>query len=124
MTKSRTVLVVDDSVSMRHLVSQTLRSLSFETHEAPDALTALKLLQSVNNVDLVITDLNMPLMDGITFLKKVREHQELKYVPVLMLTTETRDDFKSMARQAGATGWLVKPFDSQKLAAVVRRILP
>jgi two-component system chemotaxis response regulator CheY len=93
-------------------------------HDAADGTSALLKVHTVGAVDLVITDLNMPGMDGITFIKKLRELNAFKYTPVLMLTTETRNEFKTAAKQAGATGWLVKPFDPNQLSAVVRRILP
>jgi two-component system chemotaxis response regulator CheY len=121
---ARSALVVDDSASMRHLVTQTLRSLGFETHEAENGSAALGKVREVGAVDLVVTDLNMPVMDGITLVKKLRELATFKYTPVLILTTETRGDYKTLAKQAGATGWLVKPFEPSQLSAVVKRVLP
>jgi two-component system chemotaxis response regulator CheY len=121
---ARRALIVDDSASMRQLVTQTLAALGFETHEAADGNAALQKAREVGAVDLVVTDLNMPGMDGITLVKKLRVLGAFKYTPVLVLTTETRDEFKASAKQAGATGWLVKPFDPNQLGAVVRRLLP
>jgi two-component system chemotaxis response regulator CheY len=121
---ARNVLVVDDSSSMRTLVSSTLKGLGFETTEAADGSDALQKVKTMRTVDLVITDLNMPVMDGITFVQNLRKLAALKYVPVLLLTTETRTEFKDKAKAAGATGWLTKPFDPKALTAVVQRILP
>jgi two-component system chemotaxis response regulator CheY len=121
---ARNVLVVDDSSSMRALVSSTLKGMGFETTEAADGQEALNKVKTMRTVDLVITDLNMPVMDGITFVQNLRKLAALKYVPVLLLTTETRTEFKDKAKAAGATGWLTKPFDPKALTAVVQRILP
>jgi two-component system chemotaxis response regulator CheY len=121
---ARNVLVVDDSTSMRALVCSTLKQLSFSTFEAPNGHDALERIRAMPSVDLIITDLNMPVMDGITFVQNVRKIAALKYVPVLLLTTETRTEHKDKAKAAGATGWLTKPFDPKQLTAVVQRILP
>jgi two-component system, chemotaxis family, chemotaxis protein CheY len=121
---ARNALVVDDSASMRQLVVQTLRSLGFNTTEAGDGQDALNKVKTVGSIDLVVTDLNMPVMDGITLIQKLRVLGAFKYTPVLMLTTESRADYKTKAKEAGATGWLVKPFDPKALIAVVQRILP
>jgi len=121
---ARNVLVVDDSASMRALVSSTLKGLGYQTHEAANGEDALGRIKNMPTVDLIITDLNMPVMDGITFVQSVRKVQALKFVPVLLLTTETRTEQKDKAKAAGATGWLTKPFDPKQLTAVVQRILP
>ena len=121
---SRNVLVVDDSASMRALVSGTLKGLGFQTHEAGNGQEALERMKTMRTVDLIVTDLNMPVMDGITFVQNVRKLVALKYVPVLLLTTETRTEHKDKAKAAGATGWLTKPFDPKQLTAVVQRLLP
>jgi len=121
---ARNVLVVDDSASMRALVSGTLKGLGFQTVEAGNGQEALECMKTMRTVDLIITDLNMPVMDGITFVQNVRRLVALKYVPVLLLTTETRTEHKEKAKAAGATGWLTKPFDPKQLTAVVQRLLP
>ena len=121
---SRTVLVVDDSVSMRLLVSMALTELGFSVVEAPDGVAALSKAGTIKKLDLVVTDLNMPNMDGITFVQRLRSVSAFKFIPVLLLTTETRTDFKDKAKAAGATGWLNKPFDPAKLKAVVQKVLP
>jgi two-component system chemotaxis response regulator CheY len=120
----RNVLVVDDSASMRALVVSTLKGLGFVCMEAGNGQEALERIRTMPTVDMVITDLNMPIMDGITFVQNLRKLVALKFVPVLLLTTETRQEHKDKAKAAGATGWLTKPFDPGQLTAVVKRILP
>jgi two-component system, chemotaxis family, chemotaxis protein CheY len=121
---SRFVLVVDDSATMRTLVSQTLTEQGFAVVEAADGQKALEALRGMPRVDLVVTDLNMPNLDGIGFVQKMRLLAAFKFTPVLLLTTETRTDQKDKAKAAGATGWLTKPFDPGKLRAVVQKVLP
>jgi two-component system chemotaxis response regulator CheY len=120
----RNVLVVDDSASMRALVISTLKGLGFACMEAGNGQEALERIRTMPTVDMVITDLNMPVMDGITFVQNLRKLVALKFVPVLLLTTETRQEHKDKAKAAGATGWLTKPFDPGQLTAVVKRVLP
>jgi two-component system, chemotaxis family, chemotaxis protein CheY len=120
----KTVLVVDDSASMRALVTATLRGAGFNPVEAGNGQEALVAIKTISVLDLVITDLNMPVMDGITFVQKVRQLAAFKYTPVLLLTTETRVEQKDKAKAAGATGWLTKPFDPERLLAVIQRVLP
>ena len=119
----RKILVVDDSASMRQMVTFTLRQGGFETIEAQDGQDALNKLQG-NTVDLVITDLNMPVMDGITFIKHARAIPAMKTKPILMLTTEGLAGKKEEGKAAGATGWIVKPFDPEKMLAVIQKVLP
>jgi two-component system chemotaxis response regulator CheY len=121
---TRTVLVVDDSATMRTLVSQTLVEQGFAVVEAEDGQKALGVLGGPARFDLVVTDLNMPNLDGISFVQKMRQLGSYKFTPVLLLTTETRTDQKDKAKAAGATGWLTKPFDPAKLRAVVQKVLP
>jgi two-component system, chemotaxis family, chemotaxis protein CheY len=121
---ARNILVVDDSHSMRSLVCGTLKGLGFQTVEAANGQEAMERIRTMPTLDMVITDLNMPVMDGITFVQNMRKLAALKYVPVLLLTTETRGEQKDKAKAAGATGWLTKPFDPKQLTAVIQRILP
>jgi len=116
------ILIVDDSVSIRQMVSFTLKSAGFETDEASDGKAALDKAKA-KAFDLVFTDQNMPLMDGLTLIRSLRGMADYKRTPILMLTTESGDDMKSKGRDAGATGWLVKPFDPQKLLQVVAKVL-
>jgi two-component system chemotaxis response regulator CheY len=118
---SKTILAVDDSASVRQVVSFTLRSAGFDVIEAVNGQEALgKLDRSVN---LVITDLNMPVLDGIGLVKGIRSGTTHKYVPVIVLTTESQETKKIEARSAGATGWIVKPFRPEQLLAVVKKLL-
>ncbi len=120
---AKTVLIVDDSVTMRQMVSFTLREAKFEVIEAENGQDALNKLKGPK-VDLIVTDLNMPTMDGITFIRNVRTLASTKYVPILMLTTESQAEKKNEGKAAGATGWIVKPFDPPKLLAVISKVLP
>jgi two-component system chemotaxis response regulator CheY len=117
------VMIVDDSVSMRQMVGYTLRQGGFEVIEAEHGADALNRLQS-SSVDLIITDLNMPVMDGITLIQKVRVQPGMKSKPILMLTTEGLASKKEQGKAAGATGWIVKPFDPDKLLQTVAKVLP
>jgi two-component system, chemotaxis family, chemotaxis protein CheY len=119
----RKVLIVDDSVSMRQMVSYTLRQGGFDVIEAEHGQDALNQLQG-SAVDLIITDLNMPVMDGITLIQNVRKQPAMKSKPILMLTTEGLATKKEQGKAAGATGWIVKPFDPEKLLQTVAKVLP
>ena len=119
----RKVLIVDDSVSMRQMVSFTLRQGGYEVIEAEHGQAALVKLQSAT-VDVVITDLNMPVMDGITLIQNVRKLPAMKNKPILMLTTEGLAAKKEQGKAAGATGWIVKPFDPDKLLLTIAKVLP
>ena len=120
---SREALVVDDSSTMQEMVSFTLSKAGFSVTRASNGKEALKSLEGSRVFDLVVTDLNMPEMDGITFIKSLRSIGAYKFIPVLMLTTEGGDDRKSQGRAAGASGWLTKPFDPEKLIAVVKKVV-
>ena len=118
---SRTILAVDDSASVRQLVSFTLRAANYEVIEAVDGRDALQRLQGP--VHLVITDLNMPNADGIELIRGIRGHPDYRYIPIIVLTTESQEARKQAARAAGATGWIVKPFLPEQLLAVARKVL-
>ena len=120
---TRTVLVVDDSATIRQMVSFTLKQAGFAVLEAVDGQDALERLDG-QRVDLVITDLNMPRVDGITFIRNLRTRAAVKYTPVLMLTTESQESKRQEGRAAGATGWIVKPFHPEKLLQVIGKVLP
>jgi len=119
MTK---ILAVDDSSSMRQMVSFTLKSAGYDVDDAADGQQALKLAQG-KQYDVVISDVNMPVMDGITLVKNLRQLPAYKFTPILMLTTESAGDKKSEGKQAGATGWIVKPFNPDQLVATVQKVL-
>lgn len=120
---TRTALIVDDSTSMRQMVAYTLRQAGFAVLEGCDGADALEKLGE-QRVSLVITDLNMPVMDGIEFIRRLRARPNAKYTPVLMLTTESQISKKQEGKSAGATGWIVKPFQPEKLLEVVAKVLP
>jgi two-component system chemotaxis response regulator CheY len=120
---SKTALVVDDSATMREMVSYTLKQAGFEPMTGGNGQEALDKLTG-QPLDLIITDLNMPVMDGLTFIKAVREKAEYKFVPILMLTTESQADMKAQGKAAGATGWLVKPFNPEMLLQVIGKVVP
>ncbi|MBE1159486.1 response regulator [Dyella acidiphila] len=116
------ILAVDDSASMRGMVAFTLRSAGYEVAEAENGQLALDTASS-SKFDLVLADVNMPVMDGISMVRELRTRAEYKGVPILMLTTESNTDKKMEGKAAGATGWLVKPFDPEQLLATVKRVL-
>ena len=115
------VLTVDDSASMRALLNHALVSSGFEVFQADDGQAALEWLV-VNDVDVVITDINMPRLDGFGLIERLRSGSRHADRPLLVLTTESAPEKKQRARAAGATGWIVKPFDPDKLVAAVRRV--
>ncbi len=116
------ILAVDDSASMRKMVSFTLTEAGFHVVEAVDGQDAYEKPQTTP-VDLVITDQNMPRLDGLGLTRKLREHPDFKTTPILILTTESSDQMKQAGRAAGATGWLVKPFDPSRLIEVIRKVI-
>jgi two-component system chemotaxis response regulator CheY len=118
----KTVLTVDDSASIRQMVSFTLKSAGYDVVEAVDGMDGLDKARS-KPFHLVLTDQNMPKMDGLSLIKTLRGMASYRSVPILMLTTESSDTMKQQGRAAGATGWLVKPFDPQKLIEVVRKVI-
>ncbi|MBV1910158.1 MAG: response regulator [Kangiellaceae bacterium] len=119
MTK---ILAVDDSASMRQMVAFTLKSAGFEVTDAADGALALEIAKK-QSFDVVITDVNMPNMDGITLCKELRALPAFKFTPILMLTTESSSDKKQAGRGAGATGWIVKPFNPDQLLATVNKVV-
>jgi two-component system, chemotaxis family, chemotaxis protein CheY len=119
----RTVLAVDDAMTMRKMVAFTLRGAGFDVIEAGNGLEGLKQL-ALKPVDLIITDVNMPQMDGIEFTRQARIALRGRAVPILILTTESDQSKKNEARAAGATGWIVKPFQQDQLLAVVGKVMP
>ncbi len=119
---AKSILAVDDSASIRSMVSFTLKSAGYEVVEAVDGVDALTKAKATT-MNLVLTDQNMPRMDGLTLVRSLRELPAYRTAPILILTTESGADMKSQGKAAGATGWLVKPFDPQRLIEVVRKVL-
>ena len=121
---AKTVLVVDDSPTMRQMVAFTLTSAGYQVVEAGNGKEAVGKVNGGAKPDLVVTDLNMPEMDGITLIKEILKMPALKFTPILMLTTEASDDKKKAGQAAGATGWIVKPFNPEQMMAVIKKVLP
>jgi two-component system, chemotaxis family, chemotaxis protein CheY len=118
-----TILAVDDSASMRQMVSFTLKGAGYDVIEAVDGVDALNKAKG-SSPDAVLTDVNMPNMDGITLIGELRKLPNYKHTPMLMLTTESSGDMKNKGRSAGATGWLVKPFNPDQLLATIKKVIP
>ena len=118
----QSILAVDDSASMRQMVSFTLKSAGYNVVEAVDGQDAYE-KSNGRDFDLVLTDQNMPRMDGISLTKKLRDNPKFKTTPILILTTESSDQMKQAGRSAGATGWLVKPFDPGRLIEVIQKVI-
>ncbi|NLK14786.1 MAG: response regulator [Bacteroidales bacterium] len=116
------ILIVDDSESIREVVSFTLENAGHEVVKAVDGQDALKYLDG-QKYDLIITDLHMPNLNGIELIKKVRTIEEYKFIPILFLTTESQTAKKMEARDAGATGWIVKPFVPEKLLEAIKKVV-
>ncbi|MDR7093156.1 response regulator [Hydrogenophaga laconesensis] len=118
----RSILAVDDSASMRKMVSFTLTGAGYHVVEAVDGQDAWEKAQT-HSIDLVLTDQNMPNLDGLGLTRKLREHPKFKTIPILILTTESSDQMKQLGRAAGATGWMVKPFDPGRLIEVIQKVI-
>jgi two-component system, chemotaxis family, chemotaxis protein CheY len=119
---SKIIMAVDDSASMRQMVSFTLKQAGYQVVEATDGRDALSKLEGAG-VHMMLTDLNMPNMDGIELIRSVRANSSCKFIPIVMLTTESQAEKKLEGKAAGATGWIVKPFKPEQLLAVVRKVL-
>ncbi|MVT00823.1 response regulator [Devosia marina] len=118
---TKTILTIDDSASIRQMVSMTLQSVGLDVVEAIDGADGYKKVIS-QTVHAVITDLNMPAMNGIDFIRKYRQHPSSKGVPIILLTTESDEELKREAKEAGATGWIVKPFKQDQLLAIIKKV--
>ncbi len=116
------ILAVDDSATMRHLVRMTLTQSGYEVVEAEDGAKALQ-TASVATFDLVLSDINMPIMNGLDLVRNLRKLAQYRFTPILLLTTESLVAKKQEGKAAGATGWLVKPFDPEQLLATVAKVL-
>ncbi|MBF0383570.1 MAG: response regulator [Magnetococcales bacterium] len=116
------IMTVDDSSSVRHMVGMTLKGAGYDVVEAVDGQDALTKLKT-SPVDMVVTDLNMPNMDGIALIKELRKLPQYKFTPIIMLTTESQGSRKMEGKQAGATGWIVKPFKPPQLLGTIKKVL-
>ncbi|MHB1586918.1 MAG: response regulator [Acidiferrobacteraceae bacterium] len=117
-----TIMTVDDTASMRQMISFTLNSAGYTVTQARNGDEALSLAQQ-SKFDLVITDINMPNMDGIALVGKLRALPDYRFTPILMLTTESQESQRQAGKSAGATGWIVKPFNPEQLIHIVRKVL-
>lgn len=118
----KTIMTADDSASIRLMVNFALRDLGYDIIMAENGKDALRKME-VRKIDLLISDVNMPELDGISLVKRVRENPAYKFIPIIMLTTESLANKKHEGMRAGASGWLVKPFKPEELIAVVRKML-
>ena len=124
MSESIRVLTVDDSASMRALLRSALSSRGYQVAQAEDGVAALEwLADNGSDIDVIVTDINMPRMDGFGLIEALRGQSRFRDCPILVLSTESSDEKKARARSAGATGWIVKPFDPAKLLDVVKKVL-
>jgi len=119
---AKRIMTVDDSATIRQMLSFTLNDAGYEVIEAVDGRDAFEKLKG-NPVNMVITDLNMPKMDGIELIREVRKDPANRFVPIIMLTTESQEKKKQEGKAAGASGWIVKPFSPEQLLAVVKMVL-
>jgi len=119
---AKTIMTVDDSVSVRMMIGFSLKEAGYEVVDAEDGFDALSKLDE-HDIAMVLADVNMPEMDGIEFVNKMKAHPKHKFTPVVMLTTESDDSMKGKGRQAGATGWIVKPFKPEQLIELVQKVL-
>ena len=119
---SKTIMTVDDSRSVRQLVGFTLKDAGYTVIAAEDGVDALNKLNGAA-IDMLITDLNMPNLDGIELIRKVRANPSYKFIPIVMLTTESQGSKKQEGKEAGASGWIVKPFNTPQLVAVVKKMI-
>ncbi len=116
------ILIVDDSASMRNMVKATLSTAGHEVFSADDGRQGVEAANQAH-YDVVVTDLNMPIMDGFELIRSLRESENYRYTPILLLTTESSQEKKQEGKAAGATGWLVKPFNPEKLLVTIDRVL-
>ena len=120
----KSILAVDDSITMRQTISIVLEKEDYKVTTANDGKDALNKLNGSERFNLIITDVNMPNMDGITFTSEARKLAQYKFTPIIMVTTESQASKKEEGKKAGATGWIVKPFQPEQLLAVVKKVCP
>ncbi len=120
---AKTILIVDDSSSLRLVVRMALTGAGYDVIEAADGQLALAQLEKTAQVNLIVSDVNMPNMDGITFVTHVKKHPRHKFTPVIMLTTENQDAKKALGKAAGARAWIVKPFTPPQLLDAVSKLV-
>lgn len=119
---TKTILTIDDSASIRQMVSMTLMSAGLDVIEAANGAEGYD-KATANTVHAILTDLNMPILNGIEFIRKYRQHPSSKGIPIILLTTESDEELKRQAKEAGATGWIVKPFKQDQLLAIIKKVV-
>ena len=119
---NKTIMTVDDSASIRQMVTFTLKNAGYNVIEAKDGKEAITKAE-MHKIDMLFVDLNMPIMDGISLIKALRNKNEYKFTPIVMLTTESQEHRKLEGKEAGATGWIIKPFKPDQLIAVIKKVL-
>ena len=119
---AKVIMTADDSMSVRQMVSFTLKQAGYEVIEAVDGQDAVTKLAD-RKIDMLITDLNMPNLDGIELIKNVRANPLNKFIPIIMLTTESQPEMKQKGKEAGATGWIIKPFKPEQLLGIAQKVL-
>lgn len=119
---SKRIMIVDDSATVRQVLQMTLEGAGYDIFDAVDGQDALAKLEDAR-LDMVITDLNMPNLDGIGLIRKIRQHAAYRFIPIVMLTTESAEEKKQEGKAAGASGWIVKPFKPEQLLKVVKMVL-
>jgi len=119
---AKKILIIDDSAAIRQSISYILQQAGYETIEAQDGQEGLSVLAGAGELALIITDVNMPNLDGIGFIRKAREMSAYKFTPILVLTTESQGSKMNEGKEAGATGWIVKPFNAEKLLGIVKKV--
>lgn len=118
---TKTILTIDDSASIRQMVAMTLTGAGLDVLEAGNGQEGYDVATS-NTIHAVLTDLNMPVLNGIEFIRKYRQHPSSKGIPIILLTTESDDELKRQAKEAGATGWIVKPFKQDQLLTIIKKV--
>lgn len=118
---AKRIMIVDDSATVRQVLHMTLSQAGYEVIEAVDGENALELF-SDHNIDMLVTDLNMPKMDGIDLIKQVRQNKDNRFMPIVMLTTESQPERKKEGKNAGASGWITKPFKPEQLLSVIKMV--
>ncbi len=118
---TKTILTIDDSASIRQMVAMTLSGAGLDVLEAGNGQEGYE-VATANTVHAILTDLNMPVLNGIEFIRKYRQHPSSKGIPIILLTTESDDELKRQAKEAGATGWIVKPFKQDQLLAIIKKV--
>jgi two-component system, chemotaxis family, chemotaxis protein CheY len=122
MAMAKKILIVDDSRTIRQQVGFTLSKEGFEVVEAEDGQDGINKLQGTPDISMIISDVNMPNMDGLVMIETIRKIEEFKFIPIIMLTTESSGDKVERAKKAGASGWLVKPFNPEQLVGAVKKL--